>query len=191
MSITVCLFGNQVEAGKGKDAQETLARLRKLVVSEADGARIDLAQADIAFLLSDFRQQQLLSEQSAARGRAVGAKLLQAQALRLEANSWERMGHPQKSIELLQQAKDLFAAAGDRRAAAACLLNVGDALLDKGDYAGAKQQFDAALPVFREIGVSEAFVPPWSASGTSSTVKGICTRRRALPAGLTLRSGKP
>jgi eukaryotic-like serine/threonine-protein kinase len=150
------LLGNQVDGGHGKDAEKTLEQLRKLVVSEADGARIDLAQADIAFSLSDFRQQQSLSEQAAARGRAIGAKLLQAQALRLEANAWERMGQPQKSIELSQQARDLFAAAGDRRAAAASLLNVGDALLDKGDYVAARKQFDAALPVFREIGAQRS-----------------------------------
>ena len=68
------LLGNQVEGGHGKDAEETLAQLRKLVVSEADGARIDLGQADIAFSLSDFRQQQSLSQRAAARGRAIGAK---------------------------------------------------------------------------------------------------------------------
>ena len=146
------LLGNQVEGGHGKDAEETLAQLRKLVVSEADGARIDLGQADIAVSLSDFRQQQSLSQRAAARGRAIGAKLLQAQALRLEANAWERMGQPQKSIELSQQARDLFAAAGDRRAAAVSWLNVGDALFDEGDFVAARKQFDEALPVFQEIG---------------------------------------
>jgi tetratricopeptide (TPR) repeat protein len=150
------LLGNQVEGGHGKDAQETLAQLRKLVVSEADGARIDLAQADIAILTSDFRQQQSLSERSAARGRAIGAKLLEAQALRVEANAWERMGQPQKSIDLSQQARDLFAAAGDRRAAAASLLYVGDALFDKGDYPAARKEYDEALPVFQEIGAKRS-----------------------------------
>jgi len=150
------LLGNQVEGGHGKDAEETLAQLRKLVVSEADGARIDLAQADIAILTGDARQQQSLSERSAARGRAIGAKLVEAQALRVEANAWERLGQPEKSIEVSQQARDLFAAAGDRRAAAFTLLNVGDALFDKGDYVGARKQYDAALPVFREIGAQRS-----------------------------------
>jgi tetratricopeptide (TPR) repeat protein/TolB-like protein/predicted Ser/Thr protein kinase len=150
------LLGNQVEGGHGKDAEETLAQLRKLVVSEADGARIDLAQADIAILTGDARQQQSLSERSAARGRAIGAKLLEAQALRVEANAWERMGQPQKSIEVSQQARDLFAAAGDRRAAAFTLLNVGDALFDEGDFVAARKQFEEALPVFREIGAQRS-----------------------------------
>ncbi len=150
------LLWTQVEGGHGKDAEETLAQLRKLTVSEADGARIDLAQADIAVLKSDFRQLQSLSERAAARGRAIGAKLLEAQALRLEANAFERLGQPQKSMELSQQARDLFAAAGDRRMAAASLLNIGDALYDQGDFAGARKQFEEALPVFREIGAQRS-----------------------------------
>ena len=150
------LLGTQVGGGHGKDAEETLAQLRKLNVSEADGARIDLAQANIAILTGDFRQQQSLSERAAARGRAIGAKLLEAQALRVEANAWERMGQPQKSIELSQQARDLFAAAGDRRAAAFTLLNVGDALFDKGDFVAARKQYEEALPVFREIGAQQS-----------------------------------
>ena len=150
------LIGTQIGEGHGKDAEETLAQLRKLPVSEADEARIDLAQADIASSVSDFRQEQLLSERAAGRGRAIGAKLLQAQALRLEANAWERMGQPQKSMELSQQARALFAAAGDRRGAALTLLSVGDALFDKGDFVAAKKQFEEALPVFREIGAQRS-----------------------------------
>ena len=150
------LLWTQVEGGHGKDAEDTLAKLRKLIVSEADGARIDLAQADVAISKSDFRQQQSLSERAAARGRAIGAKLLEAQALRLEANAWERMGQPRKSMELSQQARDLFAAAGDRRMAATSLLNVGDALYDEGDFVAARKQYDEALPVFREIGAQRS-----------------------------------
>jgi eukaryotic-like serine/threonine-protein kinase len=150
------LLGTQVEGGHGKDAEETLAQLRKLTVSEADGARIDLAQADIAALTGDVRQQQTLSERAAARGRAIDAKLLEAQALWLEANGWKRMGQPQKSIELSQQARDLFAAAGDRRMAAFTLLYVGDALLNEGDFVAARKQYEEALPVFREIGAQRS-----------------------------------
>ena len=142
----------QIEGGHAADGEKTLTQLRQLAVSEADAARIDLAQANIAASLSDFRQQQSIAERAANRGRTIGAKLLEAQALRLEANAWERLGQTQKSIERSQQARDLFVAAGDRRGAAVTLLSVGDVLFDKGDYVGARKQFDEALPVFQEIG---------------------------------------
>jgi serine/threonine protein kinase/tetratricopeptide (TPR) repeat protein len=146
------LIRAQIAQGHAIDAQATVAQLRKLGVSEADAARIDLAEATIALSLSDFRQQQLLAERAAARGGAIGARLLQAQALRLEGEAWERVSQPEKAIERLQQARDLFSAAGDRHGAAVTSLNVGDVLFDKGDFAGAMKQFQEALPVFREIG---------------------------------------
>ena len=148
----LALIRTQVAAGHAADAQKTLAQLRKLSVSEADAAGIDLAQASIASSLSDFPQQQSVAARAADRGRAIGARLLEAHALQLEANAWERMGQTQKSIDRSQQASDLFVAAGDRRGAAVALLNVGDVLFDKGDFAGARKQFDQALPVFQQIG---------------------------------------
>jgi eukaryotic-like serine/threonine-protein kinase len=149
------LIRTEIAGGHAADAEKTLAQVRKVDASEADAARIDLAQANIAGSLSDFRQQQSLAERAAARGQAIGANLLVAQALRLEANAWERMGQSQKAIELSRQASSLFTAAGDRRGAAVTLLNVGDVLYDKGDLVGAKKQFEEALPVFREIGAQQ------------------------------------
>jgi serine/threonine protein kinase/predicted negative regulator of RcsB-dependent stress response len=148
----LALIRTQIAGGHASDAQKTVAQMRKLVVSEADAAGIDLGQANIALSLGDFRQGQSLAERAANRGRAIGAKLIEAQALRLEANAWERLGQTQKSMQLSQQARDLFVAAGNRRGAAVTLLNVGDVLFDQGDYVGARKQFDEALRVFQEIG---------------------------------------
>ena len=150
------LIRAQIADGHGSDAEGTLANLRKLTVSEADGARIDLADASIAASLSDFKRQQSLAERAATRGRAVGANLLVAQALQLDAVAWERMGQSQKTVELANQARELFVSAGDRRGAARTLLMVGDLLFDQGDFEGAKKQFDDALPVFREIGAQKS-----------------------------------
>ena len=175
----VCLSSEpRLSEGHGKDAEETLAQLRKLPVSEADEARIDLAQADIASSVSDFRQEQLLSERAAGRGRAIGAKLLQAQALRLEANAWERMGQPQKSMELSQQARALFAAAGDRRGAALLCSAWETRFSIKATLWQPGSSLKRRFRCFGKSGLSEASAPPWSALGMCSTVKEICTRRK-------------
>lgn len=149
------LIRAQIGGGHASDAETALADLRKLTVSEADAARIDLADANIASSQSDFKRQQALAERAASRGRAVGASLLVAQALQLEAQAWERMGQSQSATELLNRAGELYVSAGDRRGAARSLLLVGDLLYDKGDYEGAKKQFERALPVFQEIGAQK------------------------------------
>ena len=146
----------QIAAGHGKEAEGTLDDLRKLNASDADGARIDLADAYYAASQGDFKRQQAMAERAASRGQAVGANLLVAQALQVEVEAMERMGQSQKVIDLSNQARDLYAAAGDRRGAARNFLIVGDMLYDEGHYEDSKQEFEKAVPVFREIGATKS-----------------------------------
>jgi len=146
------LIRAQMDGGHGSDAEVTLASLRKLQLSDADLARTDLAEAQIAMSQSDFKRCQAAADRAATRGRTIGANLLVAEALRLEGDASERMGESERTVQLLKQARDLFTSAGYRQGAARTLLMEGDLLYDQGDFAGAKQQFEKALPVFQEIG---------------------------------------
>ena len=150
------LIRARIAGGHASDAEGALAELRKLPLSEADAARVDLAEATIAASLSDFKRQQALAERAANRGKSVGANLLVAQALQLDAEALERMGQSQKTIELSNQSRELYITAGDRIGAARNLLMVGDLLFDQGDYEGARKQFEDADPVFREIGAQKS-----------------------------------
>jgi eukaryotic-like serine/threonine-protein kinase len=142
----------QIAVGRAIDAKKTATDLHKLTVSEADEARIDLAEADIAVSLSDFRQEQALAERAVTKAKAIGANRFVAEALQVEAHSWERMSQPQKAIELFRQAREMFLASGDKRGAAMSLLGVGDVLYDQGNFLEARKEFEEALPVFEEIG---------------------------------------
>jgi len=146
----------QLAAGRANEAEATLSDLRKLSVSEADSARINLADGNIAATQGDFKRAQALGDAAATAGRAVGANLLVAQALQMEAFAFERMGQSQNAASMSKQARDLYVAAGDHRGAARCVLMVGDMLYDQGDYAGAKKQFDAALADFKETGARKS-----------------------------------
>ncbi len=150
------LIRTRIAAGHGNEAEGTLANLRRLPVSEADTARLDVAEASIAMALSDYKRGQSAAEHAVAGGQAVGANLLVAQALQLDAECLERMGKSEQTIELSNRARDLYISAGDRRGAARNLLMVGDLLFDQGDYEGAKKQFEDADPVFREIGAERS-----------------------------------
>ncbi len=141
-----------ITAGEPHEAYKVVGDLRKLNLSEADAARVDYAEAETAGFGSDFKREQELADRAATRSRAVGATLLVAKALRLEANGFERLGDSSKAAQLIGEARELFLTAGDEREAARCLLVQGDILYDNGDFAGAKKLFESALPGFRKIG---------------------------------------
>jgi eukaryotic-like serine/threonine-protein kinase len=150
------LIRAQINAGRGSDAESTLSDIRKLPVSEADAARIDLSDGNIAMSQSDFKRQQSSADRAANRGRAVGASLLVAEALQLEAIACERMGQSDKAIQLAAQARELFSSAGYRQGAARTLLMTADVLFDQGDFEGARKKVEEALPVFQEIGAQKS-----------------------------------
>ena len=150
------LIRAQINAGRGNDAESTLSDIRKLPVSEADAARIDLIDGNIAMSQSDFKRQQSSADRAANRGRAVGASLLVAEALQVEAIACERMGQSDKSIQLAAQARELFSSAGYRQGAARTLLMTADVLFDQGDFEGARKKVEEALPVFQEIGAQKS-----------------------------------
>jgi eukaryotic-like serine/threonine-protein kinase len=145
------LIRAQINAGRGSDAESTLADVRKLPVSQADAARIDLSDGNIAMSQSDFKRQQSSADRAANRGRDVGASLLVAEALQLESNACERMGQSDKAIQLAAQARDVYSSAGYRQGAARTLLMTADVLFDQGDFEGARKKVEEALPVFQEI----------------------------------------
>jgi len=150
------LIRGEIAGGHASDAEGTLSALQKLNTSEADTARIDLADASIATSLSDFKRQQAAAERAANASRAAGANLILAQALQFDAQAWERMGDSNKTVELLNQANELYVAAGDRRGAARATLFVGDLLSDQGDYEGARKKYEEALEVFRAVGAMKS-----------------------------------
>ena len=150
------LIRAQLNAGRGSDAESTLSDIRKLPVSEADAARIDLSDGNIAMSQSDFKRQQSSADRAANRGRNVGASLLVAEALQLESNACERMGQSDKAIQLAAQARDVYSSAGYRQGAARTLLMTADVLFDQGDFEGARKKVEEALPVFQEIGAQKS-----------------------------------
>jgi serine/threonine protein kinase/tetratricopeptide (TPR) repeat protein len=146
------LLRTQISAGQNEDAAATLANLRKLPATDVEAAQLDLNEANLGEFGGDFKRQQVFAEKAAAEGKAIGAKLLEAEALHVEANARERMGQSEQAIPLIKQARELYMAAGYRDEAARTLLINGDILYDQGHYEEAKGLFQDALVVFQETG---------------------------------------
>jgi serine/threonine protein kinase/Tfp pilus assembly protein PilF len=148
----LALIRAEIVAGHASDTESTLVSLRRLSLSGADAVNVDIADARVGAALGDFKRQQALAAKAAEHGQSVGANLLVAEALQLEAEAEDRMGHYDRAIQLATQAGDLYASGGYRQGAARTVVMRGDVLFDEGDFEGAKKKFEEALLVFQDVG---------------------------------------
>lgn len=146
------LAETQTTAGKGTDALATLETLRRLPRPDSDDPRIDLAEAEAARLLSDFKRQEAAGARAAGKGAAKQARLLVARARLTEGMALMNLGDPKKATALLETARGVFAEAGDQAGVAQVVSNMGLLLWRQGDLDGARARFEETLPVVRSIG---------------------------------------
>ena len=142
----------QTSAGRGKDAQATAAKLRRLPPPFSEDPQIDLAEADAAASLGNFKEELQSAEIAATKGEALGEQLLVARALLQQARASHALGQPDKAISALTKAKELFRVAGDRQGGALTLLVTAGVLKGVGDYSKARETANQALHNFEQIG---------------------------------------
>ncbi|MEK6575247.1 MAG: tetratricopeptide repeat protein, partial [Chloroflexota bacterium] len=146
------LASAQVQAGKGKDALETLAALRRLSPPSRDDPRIDLAESDAAESLGDWRRQLASADMAGKKAAALGARLVMARAQLQQAAAHQELGEPQKALAATEKAQKAYAATGDRRGSAQAVLQMGSVLSRQGDLKEARRRDEQALGTYREIG---------------------------------------
>jgi DNA-binding winged helix-turn-helix (wHTH) protein/tetratricopeptide (TPR) repeat protein/TolB-like protein len=146
------LARTQISAGQAKDALATVATLRRMPPPQSSDPRLDLTEAEAAAALSDFRRQAALAAQAVRRGEILGARLLLARALQMQASAARVLGKPAEALASVQQAEAIFSAVGDRRGIADSLFDTASLLKDQGDLAGAQRLDEKALAIYRETG---------------------------------------
>jgi eukaryotic-like serine/threonine-protein kinase len=146
------LAASEVAAGSGKDALATLEGLRNLPAPARDDARIDLAEANAAAAVGDFKRSETAAAQAVMKGRAQGIQLVVAQARSREGWALERLGKLSDSAAALAEAQRLFTTAGDRMGAASALQSTGHLLYDQGNLTEARKAYEDSLVVFRTLG---------------------------------------
>jgi eukaryotic-like serine/threonine-protein kinase len=168
----VALISAQTSAGRTNDAEATLARIRKLKVSDADAARIDLWDAEVGASEGHMMREQALSEKAVKEGQQIGARLLVAQALLIEGESSSALGQPQEAKALIDQSKDLYTVAGDPSGLGRALLSEGDIQFDQGKFREARADFDEALSVFEKIGARRSIRNSYERIGNALYAQG-------------------
>ncbi|HSP77710.1 MAG TPA: protein kinase, partial [Myxococcaceae bacterium] len=141
----------QVAAGQVREAQETLAALRRLPPPLGEDARLDLTAAVVSTAAGDFAASRRLAGEAVARARQVDQGQLAAAALIQEAYAARNLGEPTQAVELLEESERLYLVGGDRGGAARAMLVRAVALVDMGRLRAAEVLFTVVLGVAREL----------------------------------------
>ncbi len=142
----------QAAVGRGEQALATTEALRTLEPPVSQDPRIDLAEAAAAKSLTDFPRQQTAAARAAAKAKRLGARLLFAQARLSEGSALADQGKGEEAERACEEARAIFAAAGDRASAARADNVIAVALVQRGELAAAKKRFEEALRSFEQVG---------------------------------------
>jgi tetratricopeptide (TPR) repeat protein len=146
------LASAQTAAGRAKEALATVDVLRRLPPPAAEDPGIDLAEASAAAALSDNERQRAAAARAAGKARAVSSRLVLARALTLECGALGSLGNMADGVARCEEARRLFAEAGDGGGAARATSDAAVLLRQQGKTADALRLYDQALATYRKIG---------------------------------------
>jgi eukaryotic-like serine/threonine-protein kinase len=145
------LANAQISSGAAKDGLATIEGFRKRFPSMTD-PRLDLAEAQAADTLSDFKRMQTAASTAAAAGEALGARLLVANARLRQGGATLRQGQTDQAVKLFEEARAIYAAAGDKAGVARTLNNLASAISDGPDTKRTRALYEEGLSIARSIG---------------------------------------
>jgi len=146
------LAAAQHVAGKDNDATATLEQLRKLPPPVRDDPLIDLAEAEAAESLGDYKQMQAFAGQAAEKARAQGARILTGRALLSSCWALQNLRRPAEAVKACEESRRLFLDTGRSNDAAYAANTLGAVLDMQGNHAAAKAKFEEALSIWRKLG---------------------------------------
>jgi tetratricopeptide (TPR) repeat protein/TolB-like protein len=146
------LAATQISAGKGKEALTTLSTVRALPPVLQEDPRIDLAEGRAAGSVSDFKRQLEAADRAAQKAIARNAPVLLAQARVLQESALAGLGELDKRMAPLEEARKIYASAGDSAGVAETIGRMAVVRRLQGDQTGSIQLFEEAFAIFQALG---------------------------------------
>jgi DNA-binding winged helix-turn-helix (wHTH) protein/tetratricopeptide (TPR) repeat protein len=151
LDYTLQLAQTQQNSGAGNEGVATLEAARQLPPPLRNDPRIDILQAQILIDLGEFKKAQVLAAQAEDKGRQQHARLVLAQALRTHSSASLWQGQNDQARADVDEAKVLFAAAGDLRSSASAVYMNGRISYEEAKFEEARSRYEEALVVYRQI----------------------------------------
>jgi eukaryotic-like serine/threonine-protein kinase len=134
----------QNRAGKGHDAVATIESLRKLPPPASEDPRIEFAAVEAWIVLGDPKSQEQPLATAAEKAQAQGSQLILGQARQMQCGVFH-------SVSSCREARDIFAAVGDRYNEGRSLRTWADAIAAT-DVPESIRLYKQAETIFRRLG---------------------------------------
>jgi len=163
-----------------EDALKTLAALRRLPGPAASDPRIDMIESR-AWMNNDYVKAQAAGRRAVEKGNAQGAHLLVARAYGILCQAGANGTSTEQAVRDCQNARQSYAAAGDRNNEARTLNDFAGLYYQMGQIDKAENMFREALTMFREIGAIDGITTASNNLGDVFLARGNLARaERAL-----------
>jgi eukaryotic-like serine/threonine-protein kinase len=156
---------------KAADALHTLEVLRHLPPPEGEDPRIDMTEAS-AWIDQDFGKAHAAAERALAKGIAQGSPLLVARAYGIICQQTGAGTSSTEAASACENARQSFAAAGDRNNEARTLNDFAVLYYQQGDLARAEAMWREAARDFRLIGDTEGMAASTNNLGDAYIMQG-------------------
>jgi eukaryotic-like serine/threonine-protein kinase len=142
----------QVQGGRGKDALQTVERVRRSAETAGRDPRVDIAEAQAASSTSQFLRQDDAAKRAVGKARSLGARELEGDALMQESSAAALLGDRPRALQRAVEAHQLFLQIGNPYSVGHALLRRANASWRTGNLVGAQALFLEAQQVFEKLG---------------------------------------
>lgn len=152
VSAGIHLAEAHLATSDAKSALAKVAELRKAGVSDLDGARLDLVEAQAAEILGDLTRQRQGALRAVQTGRDLAARSLEAEGSVMAGRAIRAQRELAAAGELFSRAQRLFAETGDANGSASVLREQGVSAQMSDQRLEAENLFREALSLYQTLG---------------------------------------
>jgi eukaryotic-like serine/threonine-protein kinase len=145
----------QLDGSQPRAALDTLNQLAGLRPPMNTDPRIEIERAQAYAAMSDFAEELRSAQRALTEAENRHEGLMKANAEIQLCWAHRSLGHVEEAYSACNEAQNLFSAFGDNVSAAVALNDVATWLLDRGNYAEAKQLYDRVIQVNRQAGAKK------------------------------------
>ena len=173
-------LGDEQRRVNSEDALKTVAALRRLPGPAAEDPRIDMIESR-AWMNNDYVKAQAAGRRAVEKGNAQGAQLLVARAYGILCATLGNGSSTEQAIRDCQNARQSYAAAGDRNNEARALSDFAGLYYQLGQIDRAESMYREALRMFRGIGAIDGLTTASSNLGDVFLARGnLASAEQAL-----------